>query len=1036
MFDAGLALDATPWEQALLLAAFLAFVGAVVWLARGSFAGLGRGRGMTATTVRCLVALLLMLALAGAQWRRTSDRLTVIYLLDQSLSIPEPQRAAMVEYVNASISQHRDKDKADRAAVIVFGSDAEVELPPVDFDYEMPRVESDLDPRRTNLATALQRAMSLFPGDASRRVVVVTDGNENVGDALRQARAMAQAGVSIDVLPAPLARRGEVVVDKVAVPPEARRGQPFELRVVVDNDAPADGRQTVAGSLRIVRKSADGEVTLSEERVELAPGKNVYTVRETIDTPDFYTYEARFVPEDPTSDGSAQNNVATSFTHVGGRGQVLMIEDWEHTGEFDFLAQRLRSEGIRVSVLPSDRLFTSLAELQRYDSVVLANVPRASGMGGEGAIVSDGITSFSDEQIEMLVRNTEEFGCGLVMLGGDRSFGAGGWTDTELEKAMPVDFRIKSQKVTPVGALAMIMHASEIPQGNFWQKKIAAEAVRSLGPKDYCGLIQWNGNDTWLWGQTQGGMLPVGPNRPTMLARVDRLTVGDMPQFDPGMKKVAASLAGLKNPTPAIKHCIIISDGDPAPPSAATIQAFTKQGVKITTVEVGGHGTAGQQGFGNTLQDIASKTGGKFYVVRNANALPRIYQQEARRVSQPLVRELAPPAAPGLVVRHPMVEGIGEAYPAISGFVMTTVKDSPLVDVVLRSPVPPSQENSTVLAAWTYGVGKSVALTTDAGKRWANAWTSWESYDRFYGQLVRWSMRPTGDTGNFAVATEVRDGKARVIIDAIDSDEGFLNLPTMNGSAVGPDLKAIPLVIEQVAPGRYVGEFAAEDPGSYMLMVNPGAGQAMIRTGVNMGVSDEFRDRDTNTPLLESMAALEPIDAQPGQIIGAANGAQLTGQGKLPPGLLETDPYRRSMKPAVSSQDIWPLLVLAASVLFVGDVGVRRIQGGLGWLRTGWRVFAERVLGRSAPSAAPATMARLQSRKRELRAGAETASYEFEHQGASEESPLLEVQRRGLSITPPQRPAAAPPPPEDSAQESMMDRLKKAKRQARDDPKQ
>ena len=87
----------------------------------------------------------------------------------------------------------------------------------------------------------------------------------------------------------------------------------------------------------------------------------------------------------------------------------------------------------------------------------------------------------------MLVRNTEELGCGLIMLGGPNSFGAGGWTNTELEKAMPVDFQIKSAKVVPVGALVLNMHASEIPQANYWQKVICQEAIKALGPRDYCG---------------------------------------------------------------------------------------------------------------------------------------------------------------------------------------------------------------------------------------------------------------------------------------------------------------------------------------------------------------------------------------------------------------------------------------------------------------------------------------------------------------------------------------------------------------------
>ena len=275
-----------------------------------------------------------------------------------------------------------------------------------------------------------------------------------------------------------------MAVEKVALPPDIRRNQPFELRVVLNNTAPADGAaKPVAGHLRIIRKAGERQETLSDQPIKLKPGKRVFSLREEIDEPDFYTYEARFVPDDPNADAISQNNEATAFTHVQGKGQVLLIEDWENPGEFDFLVERLRKEGLEIVVEPSNRLFTSLPELQRYDTVILADVPRTSG---EDA--SD-VSSFSDEQIKMLVRNTEELGCGLMMLGGPNSFGAGGWTNTELEKAMPVDFQIKSTKVVPVGALVLNMHASEIPQANYWQKVIAEEAVKALGPRDYCGLV-------------------------------------------------------------------------------------------------------------------------------------------------------------------------------------------------------------------------------------------------------------------------------------------------------------------------------------------------------------------------------------------------------------------------------------------------------------------------------------------------------------------------------------------------------------------
>ena len=158
-----------------------------------------------------------------------------------------------------------------------------------------------------------------------------------------------------------------------------------------------------------------------------------------------------------------------------------------------------------MTVKASDAPFDSLADLQPFDAVVLANVPRSTNEN----------VHFTDDQIDMLVRNTQQMGAGLVMLGGPNSFGAGGWTGTELEKAMPVDFQIKNAKVVPRGALVMLMHASEIAEGNHWQKVIAKEAIKTLGTQDYCGILHWSGNEQWLWGR---GLAVVGENRDRMLA--------------------------------------------------------------------------------------------------------------------------------------------------------------------------------------------------------------------------------------------------------------------------------------------------------------------------------------------------------------------------------------------------------------------------------------------------------------------------------------------------------------------------------------
>ena len=100
---------------------------------------------------------------------------------------------------------------------------------------------------------------------------------------------------------------------------------------------------------------------------------------------------------------------------------------------------------------------------------------------------------------------------------------------------------------------------------------------------------------------------------------------------------------------------------------------------------------------------------------------PKIFQREARRVARPLVYEPNPPVTPQIVTPHEIVQGLDNAFPPVSGFVLTTVKENSLVDVILRSPLPTEPENSTLLATWTYGLGKAVAFTTDAGQRWAVA---------------------------------------------------------------------------------------------------------------------------------------------------------------------------------------------------------------------------------------------------------------------------------------------------------------------------
>jgi uncharacterized membrane protein/Mg-chelatase subunit ChlD len=991
----------------------------VLWvLSYRTLSGLGPYRRLFALAVRTVVLVLVILALAEIQMLKISDKQSVIYLLDQSESIPRAQRQAMLQYVVKEVAAHRDKQREDKAGVIVFGHDATIEIPPFDEDVPFVGLESAVHLRTdaTNLEAALKLAQASFPEDTGKRIVVVTDGNENLGDARSVARTLADDGIGIDVVPVPLAARGEVQVDKVTLPSEIRRGQPIETRVVVTNFATptADNPGTVKGRLKLVRQVGDHEELLNRDSqdVELKPGKNVFSFQHKIEEAAVYTYKAVFTPDDPADDLMPQNNQATAFTHVRGKGRVLLIEDAQQKGEFDHLSQRLRENNIEVVLQPSNQLFTSLAELQAYDAVVLANVPRASGAD------ADTVTSFSDDQISMLVRNTEQFGCGLVMLGGDRSCGVGGWANTELEKAMPVDFSIQNQKVRAVGALVMIMHASEMAQGNYWQKVIGREAIKPLGPMDYCGVVHWGpGREEWLW---KPGLAQIGERRNMMLSRVDRMTPGDMPDFDPGMKM---ALAAFNANNASVKHMIIISDGDPSPPGITVMQNFKMAGIKISTVAVGAHGAAGHA----TLQNIANATGGKYYVVKNPKALPRIFQIEAGRVAQPLVKDLTPPVPPSIDYPGEILQGIDEPLPKLKGFVMTTLKNNPLVEVGLVSPEPPSRENATILASWTYGLGRAAVLTTDTGAKWADAWTSWENYDKFFTNLIRWSMRPVNEEGKFSIATDVKDGKVRVVVTALGQDDEFLNFLKMSAVAVDPDLKDFEVKIQQTAPGRYVGEFDADKAGSYFFTISPGPGKAPMTGGVNVPYSAEFRDRQSNVALLQQLAGVKPKDGEPGKLIEGELSRERIDS------LLDVNTFRSGLAKAVARRDIWPLLLLIAGCAFFGDVLIRRVTVHFYWVVPAVAWAWDRLWRREVVVVADARLERLRSRKAAVveQLDERRAAVRFEP------PPEASAEQTGRSLEDVLKDAAGPPPApgkptltSEQEQQSYTSRLLDAKKKA------
>ena len=888
---------------------------------------LGRLRCLLAVVLRVLVIAAVVLAIAGARLAWTTDRVSVMYVLDQSESINVDQRERLYEYARRNAAEHRSASREDLVGVILCGADASIEVPP--FHDDLPSVSGrspvEIRTDATNLEQALTLAAASMPTDTRRRIVVFTDGNETQGHVEEVAAPIIASGIGIDFVAVSPQAGADVIVERIDMPTEIRTGQPLEARVVVENivDAndvtPTDdsesvdqsrestqaGSRSVQGRLRITRTFNGEEELLAEQSVEVAPGKNVFPLRHTITRPAPYTYSAQFIADSSAGDSRPQNNRSNTFVNVRGKSRVLLIEPANQSEDWTNFVDMLREESIEVTVQPSHATFTSLAELQAYDAVILANVPR---VGGDSA---NSISQFTDDQIALLVRNTQQLGAGLLMIGGPDSLGAGGWTGTELETAMPVDFEIKNAKVNAVGALSLVIDSSGSMDGEKMVlcKAAARAAVMMLGPSDSLGIISFDSAAHEVIPMQKVGQ------RSHMLPMIGRIRPGGGTDMYPAMRQ---AFAQLTRANASVKHMIVLTDGQThANDFLSLVQQMKAAGITVTAVAIG------QGADVNLLRRIANAGGGKLYHVISPKAIPQIVMRESRRVSRPLIFESGEGVQPQITYSHELLAGI-DTPPPIHGYVMTTMKDSPLAQALIQAPGP-QETNHPILAVWQYGLGRSAVLTTDGGQRWASDWNSWSGDSKLVSQLVRWLMRPAGDTGQFSLATIVRDDGVEVVVNALDAQDQFLNFLEPAGSVLGPDMQPISLSLSQTSPGRYAGTFPTDQAGNYFIQVIPDASSAPLTTAVTVSTTKEYRARQINTPLMDRVAKSQIDTSSGGEVV------RLSEVDADQP--IELNPFRSGLAAIGSIRDAWPMLVLLACCLFFADVMVRRIAPRMGWVK-------------------------------------------------------------------------------------------------------
>jgi uncharacterized membrane protein len=1049
---------AEPWWLLLL-----GLIPVVIWLSYRSLAGLGPVRRWLAIGLRCALIAFLALALAEVRLRHQNENITVFFVVDRSLSIPEeydpdqPPGLARIDrrweriekFLNETVQQRGHAHNEDQAGLILFGRRPRLEFPASrapGFNFKGKNASATIDGNYTDIAAALKLALASFPEGTGKRIILISDGNENLGNAEEQARIAKLNGAQIDVVPLAAGQRNEneVLVQSVEAPPRTEQGSRLPIRVLIRSYHP----RTVYGTLKLfqITEGKRDAVPPTPAKVQLRTGLNAFSFKQlTTSRAQSYTYQAIFEPEAAENEKGQQvaglvgdrveNNSATTHVVAQGQKRILLVEP--QLGDHQLLADRLRAmakgkykfQAIPASRLPERKEALTLF-LSDYDCVILANVPAEL---------------VTDEQQEVIRSNTHDQGCGLVMIGGDDGFGAGGWQGTPVEKALPVDCDIQSFQVQGKGGLVLIMHASEMANGNYWQKEIAKLAIKKLSPADEVGILHYD------WGQHKWHvpLQEIGRKRSTLLGMVDRMNPGDMLDFD-GPLQMAYDKLTEPARNLATRHIIIISDGDPTLTNRGLLQKMKQADPKVTvtTVGVATHGPAQNQ----SLADISSQTGGKFYNPRDPSRLPAIYIKETRLVSRSFVDRK--PFQPRLLSHGGPTEKLPDQLNRLYGYVRTTPKQSPLVEVPIVGPPQPDKD-FPILAFWQYGLGKSVAFTSDARSLppdkpfWDRDWASSDMYGKFWEQVVEWALRPT-ETGRLVMTTDYHDGKVKVTIDARDETtkkplndlilQAGVTTPSTRPDNVGaPEIK-----FEQKSSGLYEAEFKAEESGSYFINVQAkrigkdGKEEVeSVRSGVTIPYSPEFADMESNTALLEKLREITGgLTFSEDQLEKAANpksapdGERMAALAQLVfrPGL----PQFKNLLP------VWFWLVFLACLGLFFDVATRRIAIQPAAVFTAAARFWDRLRGRASETAAtPQFIDRLRSRKAQVSEAMQQqrAARRFEGGDQPASAPRGADQATQSAAPPTARPAPQPrlAPEAEPQPTDAMSRLLKAKKRVWED---